>query len=137
MYSNGTDYSPILSSTFSVEVLPLTTLEIKSLLTHKKLWNFDESEAKHLDEYFENLFTRREVDRFGFENTLRNTRSTGVVRYPYWFTNEAKISVKKVSDQGYLVEIQGTNFGNRFSRAYHCKDLGCVKSLKYKELQYA
>jgi hypothetical protein len=137
MPSTQSDYYTTLSTTFSSDTLPITQSEIKHLLTDKKLWNFDESEARHLDEYFENLFEKGEVDRLQFENTLRNTRSTGVVRYPFWHTNETKISVKKVSDQSYLVEVQGTNFGNRFFRAYLCSNLKSVKSLKYKELQYA
>lgn len=137
MFSTQSDYYTTLSITFSSGTLPITSSEIEHLLTDKKLWNFDESEARHLDEYFENLFGKGEVDQLQFENTLRNTRSTGVVRYPYWHTNETKISVKKVSDQSYLVEIQGTNFGNRFFRAYLCSNLKSVKSLKYKELQYA
>ncbi|NBP55362.1 hypothetical protein EBU71_02275 [bacterium] len=137
MNSTISNFYQTQSLTFSTGFSTISPSEVEFLLTEKKLWNFEESEAKELDSFFQGLFQISGIEKFQFENTLRNTRSTGVVRYPYWFTDETKISVKRVSDGTYLVEINGTNFGNRFSRSFYCLDLGAVKSLDYKRLQYA
>jgi len=137
MFSLDTENPMPISTTFSNHVVPITTKELGGLLTEKKLWNFEDSEAKLLDDHFQNLFGKSGVDRYSYENTLRSSRSTGVIKYPTWYTDETKISIKKVSDSSYIVEILGTNFGNKFKRIYNCQDLECIKKLNFKELQYA
>jgi len=137
MFSLDTENPLPISTTFSNHIVPITTKELGGLLTEKKLWNFEDSEAKLLDDHFQNLFGKSGVDRYSYEHTLRSSRSTGVIKYPTWYTDETKISIKKVSDSSYIVEILGTNFGNKFKRIYNCQDLECIKKLNFKELQYA
>lgn len=137
MFSLDTNDPLPVSITFSSHVIPITTKELGGLMSEKKLWNFEDSESKLLDVHFENLFGKSGVDRYSYEYTLRSNHSTGVIRYPSWYTDETKISIKKVSDSSYIVEILGTNFGNKFKRIYNCQDLDCIKKLNFKELQYA
>lgn len=131
------DISQIITSTFSNYTSQITSKELKEILYTRKYWNFEDRDTRMLDFFFEKLFSRTGVDKYIYQNILRSPNSTGVVKYPVWYTDEARISVKKLSDETFIVEIRGTNFANKFLRTFYCLDLDSVKSLDYKKLQYA